>query len=204
MGRFARVCAGYVLACVAAAYTKLLFMTTPAQLSTLPSDLLAERMTDILSRGWKYAVLFVIFSLPFAVIAIAVAEWRRLGGWQYCVLSAIAISMVSYVARYNGEAPGDPTIVNNYALLAYVTTGFVAGLLYWLVAGRSSGRRIYSAEPEAEPAPVVPAPASKPPRAGGEDVLVTPGKAADAAIPPEKKHDATKTGAPPPSGEKKA
>lgn len=157
MGRLVRVLFGFVVACLAAAYTKLLFAMPPAEIAALPGDVMLDRLGDVLSRGWKYGVLFALFSVPFAVIALAIGEWRRIRGWQYYTLTGIAISMVGYVARYNGELPGDPTIVNNYALAAYVTTGLVAGLLYWLVAGRSAGgHTLPEAQSERVPAAVAP------------------------------------------------
>ena len=34
---------------------------------------------------------------------------------------------------------GDYSIVNNYALFAYLCAGLVGGLAYWLISGRSAG-----------------------------------------------------------------
>jgi hypothetical protein len=39
------------------------------------------------------------------------------------------------------EVEGQPTIVNDYALRAFLTVGFFGGLAYWLAAGRRAGGR---------------------------------------------------------------
>ena len=50
---------------------------------------------------------------------------------------------------YRTSLFGAPTIVNNYAFTAFMTGGFVAGIVYWLVAGRSAADRRRAAEAEA-------------------------------------------------------
>ena len=42
-------------------------------------------------------------------------------------------------AQFESEVTGQPTILNAYALTAFITAGFVAGLAYWLIAGRKAG-----------------------------------------------------------------
>ena len=36
----------------------------------------ADRIADVVNYGWRFAVLFGLFVLPFAVVTIAFAEWR--------------------------------------------------------------------------------------------------------------------------------
>lgn len=140
MGRFFRVLIGFAAACLAAAYTKLLFATTPAELAAMNPDLAADRLTDIADKGWKFAILFGLFSLPFAIVALAIGEWRSLRSWTYYALVALGIALVGFVAQWQSQAPNAAyDVARNYAFTAYLMTGFMAGLTYWLFSGRLAG-----------------------------------------------------------------
>ena len=140
MGRFFRVVIGFAAACLAAAYTKLLFAITPAELSALPADQAADRIAWIADKGWQFAILFGLFALPFAIVALAIAEWRGLRSWTYYALVALGIALVGYVAQWQSETSNVAfTVVANYALTSFLTTGFMAGLFYWLFSGRLAG-----------------------------------------------------------------
>ena len=54
----------------------------------------------------------------------------------YYLIAGTVIAMLGFTAQYSSEVPGQPTIFNNYALAAYLTSGFLGGLAYWLTAGR--------------------------------------------------------------------
>jgi hypothetical protein len=81
-----------------------------------------------------------VFSAPFALIAVALGEWQGIRSWLYYVLAGIGIAGAGFFAQYTGE-PDGATIVNDYALRAFLVTGVVAGLVYWAVAGRRAGGR---------------------------------------------------------------
>ena len=105
-----------------------------------------------------------VFAAPFALIGAGFGEWQRIGGWLYYALVAIAIAGVGFLAQFWTEAGGEPTIVNSYAVTAFIVTGFVAGIVYWLFAGR------FAAGPTAG-GPAVgdhPAAAGRHPPAGGD------------------------------------
>jgi hypothetical protein len=114
--RILRVLFGFVIACLAAGLTIVFFVYTPAELAT--SD---------------------VFAAPFALIAAIIAEWRDIRSWTYYVLAGIVIAAIGFLAQYSSEGAGDTSIVNNYATSAFLATGFVAGLAYWLVAGQWAG-----------------------------------------------------------------
>ena len=64
------------------------------------------------------------------------------------MLVGIAIAGVGFLAQFWTEAGGEASIVNSYAVTAFIVTGFVAGIVYWLVSGRSaSGNRGQQAPP---------------------------------------------------------
>ncbi len=132
MGRTIRVLIGFAAACLAAAYTKLFFAYTPAEIMNLPSDVAFDRFLDIVEHGWKYAI-------PFAIVGLSLAEFRGVRSWTYYAIVALAVALLAFVVQAQGEARGAATVVNNYAFAAYLTTGLMAGLFYWLVAGRFAG-----------------------------------------------------------------
>ena len=76
----------------------------------------------------------------FALIGAGFGEWQRIGSWMYYVLVAVAIAAVGFLAQFWTETQGEASIVNNYAVTAFLLTGFVAGFVYWLFAGRSAAR----------------------------------------------------------------
>jgi hypothetical protein len=158
IGRFIRVIFGFALASLAAGLTVVLFVYTPAEISDLPSD----RLTEVGFMALAAATHSAVFAAPFAVIGAVFGEWQRIGSWMYYVLVAVAIAAVGFLAQFWTEATGEATIVNSYAVTAFLLTGFVAGTVYWLFAGRFAGRR--GAESDILP-PSRPAPSSSGPTA---------------------------------------
>lgn len=139
LGRLLSVLIGFVIACLAAGFTKVFFATTPSELASLPPDVASDRLSKVMELGLFAGAQSLLFSAPFALVAAAIGEWRRVRVWTYYALVGLAIALVGFLAQYSSEGQGQPTIVNNYALSAFLTAGFVAGLIYWLFAGRSAG-----------------------------------------------------------------
>src|SRR5690606_17813540 len=80
-----------------------------------------------------------IFAAPFVLVACVLGEWQNIRSVVFYTLAGVVIGLAGFLAQYSAEAVGQPTIINNYALKAYLTAGFFAGLAYWLFAGRSAG-----------------------------------------------------------------
>ena len=130
-----RVLIGFVLACLVGALMQLAFAT--------PNDVLTDD-TERLSWTGEHALLIAthsaVFSAPFALVAAAIGEWQSIRSWVYYALSGIAIAIAGFIALYSGETTtGANSIVNNYALAAYLCSGLVGGLTYWLISGRTAG-----------------------------------------------------------------
>jgi hypothetical protein len=142
IGRIIRVIFGFALACLAAGLTVVLFVYTPLELV----DLQSERLSEVGLLSLAAATHSAVFAAPFALIGAGFGEWQRIGSWMYYVLVAIAIATIGFLAQFWTETQGEASIVNNYAVTAFLLTGFVAGFVYWLFAGRSAGRR--DREPE--------------------------------------------------------
>lgn len=139
LGTIARVLAGFVLACLVAGLVQVAFVVTPKDLASLSGAELSERLSFAGLQVLFAATLIGMFSAPFVLIASAIGEWQGVRSPSYYVLVGIAIALGGFAAQYAGEAAGQPTIVNNYALKAFLTTGFLGGFAYWLFAGRSAG-----------------------------------------------------------------
>ena len=141
------ILAGYVLACVAFALVLVGFVFTPAELVSTGAG--SGRFS---MAGFQLLASFIqvlIFAAPLAFFAAAMAEWRGINEWIYYALVGLLIAGVGFLAQYVSELQGAPTIVNNYAFTAFMTGGFAAGMVYWLVAGRSAAERRRAAEAEA-------------------------------------------------------
>ena len=136
LGRIFRVLSGFILACLAAGLTKVLFAYSPAELMNLAPEIASDR----LALALPIATHTAIFAAPFALVAIVIAEWQGWRDWAYYAAAAMVISMIGFTAQYSNEANGQSwSVYNNYTMIAFLTTGFVAGLTYWLFSGRTAG-----------------------------------------------------------------
>jgi hypothetical protein len=117
-----------------AALIQVLYLPTTYQLaasadSTFPGSLIIERVLLV-------ATHIFLFAAAFALIVAGLGEWMGLGSLAYYLMSGAGIGFLGFVAQYSSEVAQQPTIFNNLAVSAYLTSGFFAGLVYWLVAGR--------------------------------------------------------------------
>jgi hypothetical protein len=131
---------GYVLACVAFSMVIVAFVFTPAEIVALPPDAAASRLAMAGQHALLSATQVMIIASPLALIAALIAEWRGIREWLYFAAVGLSIAVVGFLAQYVSELQGQPTIVNNYAMTAFLCGGFVAGMVYWLIVGRTSGR----------------------------------------------------------------
>ncbi|MFA5899592.1 MAG: hypothetical protein WC829_10815 [Hyphomicrobium sp.] len=145
-----RVLFGFTIACLVAGAATVAFVVTPADIAGLPAAVQPEQLGNAGLLALLAATHSAIFSFPFALMAIGVAEMWRVRSWLYYALAGVAISMGGLAAVYLNEVPGQPSILNNYAIATFLTVGVLAGLAYWLLAGRcAGGRRSTAAEPPA-------------------------------------------------------
>ena len=142
-----RVVIGFVLACLAAGAVQVLFAVTPAEL--------IDAGTDYWSQGglWvlESATILGIFALPFVIPSIILSEWLGVRSFAYHGFIGIAIAIGGFGAITMGESPDAPSIINSYAMAAFLTTGLVGGFVYWLFAGRFARR----SRTEQAPSPTV-------------------------------------------------
>lgn len=137
IGSVLRVLFGFAVACIAGALIQLGF-ATPNDVLTDDADRLSWSVEQVLLAATHSAV----FSAPFALVAAAIGEWQSIRSWVYYALAGIAISIAGFIALYSGETSGPNSIVNQYATIAYLCSGLVAGWVYWLLSGRVAGDEV--------------------------------------------------------------
>lgn len=139
--RALRVLVGYLLACIAFALVLVAFVFTPGEFASLPAGAATERLAMAAFQLLASFIQVAIFAAPAALVAAGIAEWRGVGAWFYYTAAALLIAGIGFLAQYASELQGAPTIVNGYAVVAFLAGGIAAGLVYWLVAGRRSAPR---------------------------------------------------------------
>ena len=134
-----RVLVGYLIACLAAGLTTVLFAWTPSDLANMQGEL----ANDKLALAMPVATQIALFAAPFALAAIAYGEWRKWRDWAYYAAAGMAIALFGYLAQYQSEAPSHSWSIaaSNYPLIAFLTSGFVGGLAYWIFSGRLAAMR---------------------------------------------------------------
>jgi len=169
-----RVFLGFIIACIVAGLATILFVDTPAEIAAAPGAEVQSRAGQALELALLTATHSAIFSFVFVIIAAVIAEWLAIRSLPYYLIAGTGIALLGFFAQYQSEVSGQPTILNNYALKAFLTSGFFAGFAYWLIAGRFSGRLPDEIEPEPTPTPYTP-PA---PKKGGSSPDVNTGTGA--------------------------
>ena len=146
MATLGRVLAGFVAASLAAGIAKVLFVFPPTELAALPAGVFSDRLADVVVYALLAATHSAIFAAAFVLIASIIGEWFAVRNFAYYAAVGIAIALLGFMAQYASEVSGQPTILNPYAVTAFITAGLVAGSAYWLIAGRraGSGRVAYS------------------------------------------------------------
>ena len=141
IGGLLRVVFGFIVACLVAGAATVAFVITPVDIATLPAELRPDRLSSAGTLSLLAATHSAIFAFPFASIAIAIAEWRCIRSWVYYAIVGILIAFGGFGAEYLNEVGGQPSIVNAYAMRAFLAVGFLGGVAYWLAAGRRAGGR---------------------------------------------------------------
>jgi hypothetical protein len=154
-----RVLFGFIIACLVAGAVTVAFVVTPADVATLPAEAQPERLGNAGVLALLAATHSAIFAFPFALVAIGIGEMWHVRSWLYYVLVAVLIALGGFAAEYVTEVGGQPSILNNYAVAAFLTVGVLSGFAYWLFAGRRAGGRRADAVP---PAPTAEPPANRP------------------------------------------
>jgi hypothetical protein len=138
--RVIRVLFGFVAACLAAAVTLVLFVYTPVELAGLPSGMIAGRVAEAATFALVISPHVATFAALPALVAVVAGERRAISSWTYYVLVGIGVAVLGFLTQHLTEAPDQTTILQNYALAAFLAAGFAGGFVYWLLSGRFLGR----------------------------------------------------------------
>jgi hypothetical protein len=156
-----RVLIGFLIACIAAALTTLLFVVTPGELiGWLSLDDGGDRFSRFNLLWLAAATQSVLFSASFALVAVIIAEWLGKRDWIYYANTGILIAVLGFVVQWASEPTGQNwSVVNSsYPLVAFLATGFVGGFVYWMCAGRRAGgpgRTAPATQPAVEPSKAI-------------------------------------------------
>lgn len=119
---------GFVAAVLIAGAVQVLFVAG--------NDLVRGSAGNLTSLGLLVllaATQSAVFAAPFAVLAAIFAGWMPIRSVLYYVGIGLVIALAGFLAQYVGEA-GSGTILNRYALSAYLVSGFTGGFAYWYIA----------------------------------------------------------------------
>jgi hypothetical protein len=132
LGAMLRVVIGFIFACLAAGAVQVLFAVTPAELMVAGDD----RVSEAFNWGLLTATQIAVFAAPFALIAAIISEWQGVRSFAFHSIVAMSIAVAGFGLIHATESPTEASIVNSYAMAAYLTSGFIGGFVYWLFAGR--------------------------------------------------------------------
>lgn len=135
IGAVLRCVAGYILASLAAGIVQVAFVLPPYELVGAGADRLSAAGIWLLLATLHSG----IFGAPFALVALAVAEWRCFTGPVYYAAVGFSMAMLGFLAQISGHGFTQPVMVLLYVLVAFTLAGVSAGLVYWLVSGRRAG-----------------------------------------------------------------
>jgi hypothetical protein len=131
---------GFALASMAAGLVTVLFVNTPTDVLAEPVSRLPRTADETFELALLTATHAAVFGIVFTLIVATIGEMFSIRGLVFYLIGGVIIALLGFAAQYASEVPGEPTIFNNYALKAFITTGFFAGFVYWLAAGQFAGR----------------------------------------------------------------
>jgi protein-S-isoprenylcysteine O-methyltransferase Ste14 len=141
LARLLRILIGFALACVAAAVTLVAFVYAPADLMNLSEELNGERLSEAGFFAMLVTPHVLISAAVPAMLAAAFAETRKVKSWLFYAAVGVATSGAGFLVQSLTEPPMRLSILQTYALIAFLTAGLIGGLVYWALSGR------YAAQP---------------------------------------------------------
>jgi len=133
-----RLLFGLIVACLVGGAVQVMFALAPAELAVAGPD----RWQIAGAWALNSAVAIAMVAAPLVLLVGIFGELLGVRSFAFYVLAGIFVALAGFMALYSGEGPSDPTLANSYAIAAYLTTGLVAGIAYWLVSGRFAGGRL--------------------------------------------------------------
>ncbi len=141
-----RILFGFGLACFAASVVTVCFVNSPLEIAELAGIPMLEKIRESFELALRVTTHSAIFAAPFAFLAVLVGEWAHIRNWLYYATMGMAIAALGFSLQFASEVSDQRTILNSNAVLAFLLSGFVGGVTYWLFSGRRAGG--YRADPE--------------------------------------------------------
>jgi len=137
LGRFALIIAGYAVASLAgSAFLNLLFLGS----LDLTPDEAAGAITGSIVFSTPFIAIFVAyFAFVPSIVAILVAEVLGRRDWLYYAVAGGVVAVVMLVLFFGARPFGEASLESIRIALTIVGAGVVAGVAYWLTAGRNAG-----------------------------------------------------------------
>jgi hypothetical protein len=107
------------------------FATLLRHVTTFPGNAPGEPFSHVLMGFWGTASILV--AAPVALVALIGEITGMTGAILYVAATGIAYGLIPVLAMNNMESAG-------FVSPGFAASGFCAGLVYWLVAGRGAGR----------------------------------------------------------------
>ena len=168
--KLARVAFGFALASIAAGLVTVMFVDTPVDVLAQPASRLPQTASQTLDLALLTATHSAIFAAAFVLIAAGLGEWLSIRSLPFYLIAGMGIALLGFIAQFSSEVAGQPTILNNYALKAFLTAGFFGGFVYWLASGQFAGRAPDVTDTAASTE--VPAPPPLPDHGSEADVII--------------------------------
>ncbi len=130
-----RILLGMLVACLVAGAVQVIFALTPSELAAAGPNPWQIAFVQIVQTAAAVALIGV----PFVFLSGVFCEVMAVRAFVYHAIVGILIALAGFAVLWTGQAPDEPTLANSYAIATFITTGFLAGIAYWLVAGRFAG-----------------------------------------------------------------
>jgi len=136
IGRLLWVGLAYLIACFAAGTTFVMSIAGAAY--TLSLDVAGVGFTSLV-----VSAILVVWAFVPAAVAITIAEIFRIQNWIFYTVIGVAVPIIAIRGLEMFEPTLDEVVVTDtMSPLFYVAPGLVAGLVYWIVAGRDAGNAL--------------------------------------------------------------
>lgn len=130
-----RILIGTALACLVAGAVQVLFALNPSELAMAGPD-----RWEL--AGWlalQSATAVALIAVPLALLLGIFSEIFAIKSFAFHIVAAVLIAIGGWAVLFSGEIAGEPTLANSYAIATFLSTGFLAGIAYWLAAGQYAG-----------------------------------------------------------------
>lgn len=139
LGRLIVIAFGFFLASLAAALTATAGLDRAYGFTTATGDPFGDFVTVWVLSVLVSAMAISQFSLALAGIVIVVTESFALRSWLYYAAAGAVMGVLALVTLETEHGRAMSSRMADFEALIFVAAGLVAGLVYWLIAGRNAG-----------------------------------------------------------------